>query len=68
MRIPRERVLHIVINGRDEWREPAGSRVALEVQHKMATETFPEARSVRVREQYLGGAKAKLVAPEADEE
>ena len=59
MRIPRQRVFRIVINGKNEWREDAAGRNLLEVQHKLATEVF-KGCSVRVQEQYLGGAKSKL--------
>lgn len=64
MRIPRKRVLRIVVNGTDEWTEQAGDRTVMEVQHRLATETIPGA-FVRVWEQYLGGAKVKT---EADHE
>jgi hypothetical protein len=57
----RERIFHITVNGRDEWREPAGQRSVFEVQHRLATEQFPGA-SVRVREQFLGGARPSLRA------
>jgi hypothetical protein len=67
VRTPRERIFHITVHGRDEWREPAGQRCAIELQHRLATEQFP-GTSVRVREQFLGGAKAKLRAPEEDEQ
>ena len=39
----------------------------LEVQHKLATDMFP-GQSVRVREQYLGGAKGKLDYEEDEED
>jgi hypothetical protein len=65
-RNPRERVFNVTVNGRDQWNEPAGTRTAVETQHRMATEQFPGAR-VRVRECYLGGAKAKLKLREAEE-
>lgn len=66
MRTQREKIFRITVNGRDEWNEGAGQRTPEEVQHRMATEQFP-GKSVRVREQYLGGAKAKLVEPEEAE-
>lgn len=62
----RERVFHITVNGRDEWREPAGNRCAIELQHRLVTEQFPGA-SVRVRERFLGGAKASLRPVEEEE-
>ncbi len=65
MRTPRERIFHITVNGRDDWREPAGVRCAIELQHRLATEQFPGA-SVRVREMFLGGAKSTLRAEEEE--
>ena len=67
MRIPRQRVFKIVINGLQEWVEDAGNRVAIEVQHKLVTTMFP-GKSVKVIEQYLGGAKPKLTQIEDEEE
>ena len=58
MRIPRQRIFKICINGTDEWVEQAGNRTVLETQHRFSVE-MPGA-FVRVREQYLGGAKAPL--------
>lgn len=63
----RERIFHITVNGRDEWREPAGQRCAIELQHRLATEQFPGS-SVRVRECFLGGARATLRTPEEEDE
>lgn len=63
MRIPRKRVLKITVGGQSSWTEDAGGRTVLEVQHKLATEMFP-GKSVRVREQYLGGAKSREVLEE----
>ena len=67
MRIPRQRVFKIVINGLQEWVEDAGNRVGLEVQHKLATTMF-QGKSVRVIEQYLGGARPKMAPVEEEEE
>ena len=66
MRIPRQRVFKIIIQGLQEWVEDAGTRVGLEVQHKLATTMF-QGRSVRVIEQYLGGAKPKMAPVEEEE-
>jgi hypothetical protein len=55
----RDLIFHITIGGRDEWREPAGQRCAVEVQHRLATEQFP-GKSVRVREQFITGAKPSM--------
>ena len=66
MRIPRQRVFKIIIQGLQEWVEDAGTRVGLEVQHKLATTMF-QGKSVRVIELYIGGAKARPVV-DAEEE
>lgn len=53
------RVFDITVQGLKTWRENAGNRVSLEVQHELATcdERF-KGCSVRVQEKYIGGAKA----------
>lgn len=62
MRQPRQRIFDITINGLTSYREAAGNRVALEVQHNLATELNSY---VRVQEKYIGGSKA---SPRDDEE
>lgn len=58
MRVARKRVFHVSVGGRESWKEDAGSRTVLEVQHQLATESFP-GQFVRVIEQYIGGAVGK---------
>ena len=67
-RIPRHRVFDIYVNGLKSWREPAGVRVALEVQHQLVTdlERF-KGQSVRVIEKYIGGAKSPRLKEEEQE-
>lgn len=60
MRIQRQRMFRITVNGTDSWVEPAGSRVAEELQHHLVTEDYLRC-SVRVKEFYSGGAKPRLV-------
>lgn len=60
MRIQRQRMFRISVNGTDSWVEPAGSRVAEELQHHLVTEDYLRC-SVRVAEFYSGGAKPRLV-------
>ncbi len=67
MRVARKRVFSISVNGQQEWKEDAGNRTVLETQHQLATESFPGS-SVRVRELYLGGAKARLVAEDEEDD
>lgn len=58
MRVKRERIFNIVVNGGKlgEWREAASGSLE-ERQHSLATDRFVGAY-VRVTELYLGGAKA----------
>ena len=65
MRIPRNRVFRVTVNGQDTWLEPAGERTPEELQHRLVTDRGY--RFVRVQEMYLGGAKAKLVEEEDEE-
>ena len=64
MRIPRRRVFKIIVQGRDEWLEEAGSRTVLETQHALSQKF--SGQSVRVIEQYLGGARAQLPVEEEE--
>ena len=57
MRQPRLRVFDITIAGTQCYREQAGNRIAIEVQHDLAQE---HKTSVRVVEKYIGGAKRRL--------
>ena len=65
-RIARQRVFDIVVNGTKSWREPAGTRVAIEVQHDLVTnpERF-KGCSVRVLEKYIGGARVPRLERES---
>ena len=56
MRPRRDRVFTITINGLKTYQEPAGNRIAIEVQHDLAVETKG---FVRVEEHYIGGARGK---------
>lgn len=53
-RQPKQRVFDITINGLTCYRENAGSRIALEVQHDLAEQHG----FVRVVEKFIGGARA----------
>lgn len=57
-RVKRERVFQVCVNGgKDgEWREAAGNRCLIEVQHDLAVGRFL-GKTVRIQELYLGGAK-----------
>lgn len=66
MRIPRQRVFRVTIDGLHQWTEDAGPRSLYEFQHKLATVTYP-GQVVRVSEQFLGGAKAKVVNEDTEE-
>ena len=61
MRSPRIRVFDIIVNGGSmlERREQAYNRVALEVQHNLATVEYPGA-FVRVIEKYIGGSRPSI--------
>ena len=61
----RQRVFRVCVDGTHEWTEDAGHRSLYEFQHKLATERFVGSH-IRVREQFLGGAKAKLVLEDED--
>ena len=67
VRSPRHRIFDITVNGLKCWREDARGRVALEVQHDLATspERF-KGQSVRVVEKYIGGAKPSLKMEDED--
>ena len=67
MRVKRERVFDICVNGGKDgaWRE-AASGCLEERQHHLATERFA-GKFVRVSERYLGGARAPE-APDDTEE
>jgi len=64
VRQPRQRIFDITVNGTKSWRENAGNRVAIEVQHELAQET---GKSVHVTEKYIGGARATKRDDEAEE-
>lgn len=59
-------MFRVVIDGTHEWQEDAGDRSLYEFQHRLAIITYPGS-SVKVTEQYLGGAKTKTIE-ETDEE
>lgn len=70
MRTPRKRVFKVTVGGTKTWVEDARG-TSIERQHTLAMaqrELGNPFISVRVQEQYLGGAKAKLLKLEEDDD
>ena len=62
-----KRVFRITLNGLEEWVEDAEGRCMVEVQHKLATGMF-KGSSIRIREQWLTGARSKPVLDDEEED
>lgn len=66
MRLKRERIFRITLNGQKTWQEPAGNRTTLETQHQLATDN--PGLSVRVQERYRGGARGTRLVGASEED
>lgn len=65
MRVRRQRVFKVTLQGTQGWSEPAGSRSLYEFQHDLSVRN--PGKAIRVTEFYMGGAKSRT-APEDDED
>ena len=65
MRTRRQRVFRVTINGIHQWTEDAGSRSVFEFHHNLSTGKYVGC-SVRVQEQFLGGAKVRVLEDEEE--
>ena len=59
-------MFRVTIDGTHQWTEDAGSRSVFEFHHNLSTGKYVGC-SVRVTEQFLGGAKSKLQPVEEEE-